>query len=296
MPSKHLIIVVISFFTFAFIYSSSFTFDVFAVPPDDRFGGKDSNCTTDYSKDTKTCCWRERVPGQILGKTYCQTCDSDGKICKEKVLQFTGPSDLSRFEGNILEEATPPSDQSRFPTKGGLLGLLDETNPTIQPGDDNTIPPKSKGGLLGLLDETNPTIQQQPLPESTTPQRNIPNDLLSNLDDNLFTNVPKQNEPLNLLEENEQQESSPIKETDSDNANTVKDDDKEDNEKEEDKQQPSSAEQLEDKQPENFANQENEIQSEETTEQEEDDSNEEGQEQLQPPIAETFSPNEDLDN
>ena len=68
-------------------------------------------------------------------------------------------------------------------------------------------------------------------------------------------------------------------------------------EREEQEQQPlSSAEQLEEKQPENFANQEDEIQSEETTEQEED-SNEEGQQQqLQSPIAETFSPNEDLNN
>jgi len=293
MPNRSLIIVIISLLFVTFIYTSSFTFNVFAVPPDDRFGDENNSCTSDYSKNTKTCCWRERVPGQILAKTYCQTCDYAGKICKEKVLQFTGPSDLSQFEGDVLEEANPPSDQSRFPTKGGLLGLLDETSPIIQPGDDNSIPPKGKGGLLGLLDETNPTFQQQPsLPETTTPQRDIPSSkLLSNLDnDNLLTSVPKvdNSEPFNLLEE--QQESSPITETDSDNENIVKEADKEENEKEEDdKQQPSSEEQSQEEQEEISTNQEDEIESEEVEEEEQD-------REKQPPLTETFNPNLELVN
>ena len=80
---------------------------------------------------------------------------------------------------------------------------------SIKPQDDSGVPPKGKGGILGLLD--NPTIQQ-PLPGTTTPQKDIPTntDLDSNLDDNLITkddktSVPKEDsEPLNLLEEEEQ--------------------------------------------------------------------------------------------
>ena len=189
-----------------------------------------------------------------------------------------------------MEEASPPSDQSQFPTKGGLLGLLDKTGPTIQPGDDSSISPKDNKELLGLLDETNPTFQQQPLPETTTPQRTIPNDLLSNLNDNnLLTNVPKgDSESLNLLEENEQQE-SPLTETDRDNENIVKDEDKEDIEEEkQQEQQPSSSEEQTEEQEELSANQENEIESEEDKKQE---SNEEQEQEEEPPITETFNPN-----
>jgi hypothetical protein len=104
----------------------------------------------------------------------------------------------------VSDNPTIQPDDSISPIDKGLLGLLDETSPTIQPDDDSSIPPKGKG-FLGLLDT--PTIQQQPLPEIATPQKNIPStDLLSNLDnDNLLTSVPKQNEPLNLLEEKDEE-------------------------------------------------------------------------------------------
>lgn len=146
-----------------------------------------------------------------------------------------------------------------------------------------TSPPSKGKGLLGLLNETNPPTIQQPLPEITTPQKNIPStDLLSNLnDDNLITNddktsVPKEDsKPLNLLEE-QQQESPVIEDED---ANILKDENKEEAEQE----------QL-------SANEGDEIQSEEENEQEEqEESNEEEQEQQQPPpLAETLTPNTEL--
>lgn len=272
------------------IYSLSFAFDIFAVPADKRWGTSSSNCSTDEKTGQRTCCWREPVPGQILGKTYCQTCDRDGKVCKEKVLQFIVPplSEESVLpEYGVLEQPSSTSDSSVFPKNDGLLGLLD--NPTIQPDDNSNLSPKNKG-LLGLLDGSNPTIQQ-PLPE-TVPQKDTDarTDLLSNLNDNnLITNddkttVPKEDsEPFNLLEQ-EQQE-SPITETDSDNGNILKDEDKEETEEEE--EQPSSQEQLEEEQQEIITNQKDEIQSEEPEE-------ELNEEQQEPPLAETFNPNVDL--
>lgn len=47
-------------------------------------------CSTKRDKNDKivsiTCCWREAVPGQFLGKTYCQTCDINDK-CDDKSAQ-----------------------------------------------------------------------------------------------------------------------------------------------------------------------------------------------------------------
>ena len=80
-----------------------------------------------------------------------------------------------------------------------------------------------------MLDETSPTIQQQQFSETIIPQKNIPSiDLLSNLDDNLMTNVPKEaNAPLTLLEEEKKEQEYLLTEIDSDNGNILKDDDKE---------------------------------------------------------------------
>lgn len=138
--------------------------------------------------------------------------------------------------------------------------------------------------FLGLLDTT--AIQQQPLPEATISQKNIPSDLLSNFNDNDLitkdnkTSIPKEDsEPLNLLEE-QQQESLPAIENE--DANILKNEDKEEAEQE----------QL-------LANEGDEIESEEENEQEEQDQeesneDEQEQEQQQPPLAETLTPNTEL--
>jgi hypothetical protein len=273
MPSTHLIVVIIWFFiVVAIIYSSSFTFEVLG---DIKKGSID--CIPEQKSNIVNCCYKESDTD--TGETtaiYCAQCYDDG----------TGNLACDAYDK--VESIKPPDDDSTIPPKGtgGLLGLLDGNSPTIQPGD-STIPPKGKGGLLGLLDETNPTIQQQPFPESTKPQRNIPNDLLSNLNDNLMTSVPKEdsNEPLNLLQDDEQQE-SPTTETDSNNANTLKEADKEETkEEEQQEQQPSLEEQS---QEEISANQEDEIESDEVEEEE--------KEQQQPPIAETIKPNAEFVN
>ena len=117
MHSKHLIVVVTSFLLFAFIYSSSSTFDIFAVPADKKWGTYSSACTTDSKTGQKTCCWREPVPGQILGKTYCQTCDSKGKVCKEKVLQFSGSQIYQNLKVIYWKKQVHPLTNHNFPQK-----------------------------------------------------------------------------------------------------------------------------------------------------------------------------------
>jgi hypothetical protein len=54
----------------------------------------------------------------------------------------------------------PPADSGIPPKIKELLGSGLLENPIIQPGnDDSGIPPLKGKGLLGLLDENNPTIQ-----------------------------------------------------------------------------------------------------------------------------------------
>lgn len=263
MFNRHLIIVIKSFFTVAFIYSPSSTLDIFG---EIKTSGID--CIPEKDTNIVTCCYKEYDTD--TGDTtaiYCAQCYDDGI------------GNLACDAYDKVESIKPPDDDSNIsPKNKGLLGLLDLDNPTIQP-DDSTITPKGNKGLSGLLDETSPTIQQ-PLPKFTTPQRNIPNDLLSNLDDNLLTSIPEEDssEPLNLLEEDEQQE-SPVTKTDTDNdENILKDEDKEEEEAEEEQEEQLSLNQEDD-----------EIQSEEVNEQEESN---EDEEQL-PPITEILTPNED---
>lgn len=144
-------------------------------------------------------------------------------------------------------------------------------------------------GTFRPLDETSLTIQQL-LPETITPQKNIPStDLLSNLEDNILTSVPKQDERLNLLEQ-ERDEEFPIIETDTDNENILKDEDKEEESEEEDNTQ-EQEEQLSLNQEDDEIQSKEDEQEEQEQQEEQEESNEE--EQL-PPITETLTPNADL--
>jgi hypothetical protein len=66
-----------------------------------------TNCETLPGKTTKIrCCWREPIPGSILGQKYCQTCTATTKPgifnCTEKEKQsLTAPPTAG---GNILQE------------------------------------------------------------------------------------------------------------------------------------------------------------------------------------------------
>ena len=152
MPSKPLIIVVISFLFVAFIYSSSSSFNVYAVLPDKRWGTSSSNCSTDDKTGQRTCCWREPVPGQILGKTYCQTCDRQGKVCKEKVLQFVSPSKLG---DSVLPD----------------IGIIEQ--PPTAPRGNNANIPLEEGSLeqqeQEQQEESNEEEQLPPITETLTP-------------------------------------------------------------------------------------------------------------------------------
>ena len=190
------------------ICSTSSTLDIFG---EIKQSGID--CIPSTVGNFVMCCYKEYDSNtHETTAIYCADCYNDGK-------------------GNLACDAydkvykIKPSDDSDTVTKNkGLLGLLELDNPTILP--DKSIPPsKGNNRHLGLLDEASPTIkQQESLPETTIPQKDFDNDLLSNFENNLLTNTPKKDSEPSILQDDEQQESSETEtETDeTDNENIIK--------------------------------------------------------------------------
>jgi hypothetical protein len=101
-----------------------------------RASPADATCTGDkFGKKGETCCWRTKVEGSLLGKTWCQTCkvytDSKGEQyekCERATLQAIKSPEAGQSGpqlGGVLEE--PKINQSA----GGLLGLATENNLTF---------------------------------------------------------------------------------------------------------------------------------------------------------------------
>ena len=118
--------------------------NIFAAPMQQGF--KDSaNCVTSAPTSTSsmTCCWREKIPGSILGERYCQTCyyGPNGLLtsCDDKELQYvkTPSKDQSNtlppFQGggNVRQEPSTDSKLPQLLQKGGILEKLQENNNTL---------------------------------------------------------------------------------------------------------------------------------------------------------------------
>lgn len=69
---------------------------------------------------TTTCCWRERVPGQILGERYCQTCtyseDASTTDCGPKVKQMGISDDVNPM--------VPPSEGISDDPQAKIIPIL----------------------------------------------------------------------------------------------------------------------------------------------------------------------------
>jgi hypothetical protein len=272
---KFVVSIVISTLLVASIYSLSSAFDVFALDADESWAN--GGCgLMDPDTGKKTCCWREKIPGQILGIKYCQTCDSAGKNCDPKKKQITLPpttADESVFSGEgVLEQLpTPPrGNDVNTPLDGGILEQQPSTSPQ----------PSNQGGLLGLLDDKKQDNSQSFGDTNIQKDDDSNNDVLNSNDN---TNAPQDDSGLLGLMKEGKEESS-ISETDDNNVNIPKESEDEEQEQE---QQSQSQEQQEKEQEELSANGD-ETQSKESEDEEQE------QEQEQPPIAETFNPNTGL--
>jgi hypothetical protein len=178
--NKPLIFVVISVLVIALFYSSSSSFNVYALPMDQGYAGSGTcgAATTDPrdGKEKKTCCWSETEFGQghirlRVNVNYCQTCTTVAPDCGPKqrqgALEQTPASPPSGApvtatplqDGGILQQTPPPlfGRNTAAPLGGGVLGQpTTVTTPTLTPppptgGEDTqsrTIGTSPTGGCV----------------------------------------------------------------------------------------------------------------------------------------------------
>ena len=164
---------VISVLVVALVYSSSYTFSVFAVPPDNRWGGTgecDAGGPVAEATQVTTCCWFEKPEGGAAGPEvkYCQACvrqqggglDCDPKYVPTMVLLPVAGETVAPPQDGVLEQ--PPSQTPRTPGQGGLPqdGVLE------QPPTQGVAPPTRGQGVLPQ-DEG---VLQQPTDEGAAPR------------------------------------------------------------------------------------------------------------------------------
>jgi hypothetical protein len=162
--------VVITTLFITLVYSSFIPFFVFAEQPNSRYSSN-STCDTGNMPKTNdggvrvTCCWREAIPGQILGKEYCQTCtQKSGKVY-----------DCTAKQPQALEQppTSSPNDQTA-PIQGGV-SEEEQTPPTFIPGTSPGVLKQLEQGeglKQGFVEQQQPpNIVTQPSLDSG---RNVP--------------------------------------------------------------------------------------------------------------------------
>lgn len=129
----------------SFLFSLPSVYNVFAMPMQEGFKNS-ANCSASAPTSTSsmTCCWREKIPGSMLGERYCQTCyyGPNGLLtsCDDKELQYV---------------KTPSKEQSNTlsPIQGG--------GNTLEPSTDSKLPKLlQKGGVLEKLQQSNTTFSE----------------------------------------------------------------------------------------------------------------------------------------
>ena len=165
--TKRVIFMILPLLFVPLVYGMSSTPDACAVPPDPRYG---NTCTTNPDGSEKTCCWREKIPGQILGKEYCQTCKRASNTqewtdCKPKAAQLTTPSPtgpLTPPQGGVEQPpaSTPPplfGENTNVPPTAGIEQPPTTTTPQI--------PPRLPGGGANVPTEGG-SAEQPPTPQA----------------------------------------------------------------------------------------------------------------------------------
>jgi hypothetical protein len=162
------------------IFSSS-TANIDAATKDPRYDTS-GDCETYFDEKNKesmkTCCWREKVPGQILGQTYCQTCQSNGTNCGDKELQMdlvkvpesSRPSNDDQLaEDQQVNQPSIRSDESIDLDDGKLKqDSQQDTSNTVENSNSGTITSFAKKGN-GQTSPVPPECPKQgPIPPNCT--------------------------------------------------------------------------------------------------------------------------------
>ena len=141
--------------TFSFLVLSLPLLYVYAVPSAPGWGTS-RNCTADtIDAVTTTCCWREKIPGSILGQRYCQTCsysaDASTTDCGPKVKQMGISDDINPMvpsTGGVSDDPQAGDDHNPgIPPTEGVEDDLSNNDNEDADTPTNTIPRKDDGNL-----------------------------------------------------------------------------------------------------------------------------------------------------
>lgn len=159
---KLIMFTVISLLAVSLIYSLSSTFYVYAVPADSRFDSA-ADCKGEVidGEPAVTCCWREKIPGSVLGEVYCQSCfygSGGDRDCDPKELQMRPlpEGDLPQLE-TVPPIRTLPGDVGDLPTLEQVPG------PGLSQGTEGEPPlPVVCSAGLELDEETGQCVPIEP--------------------------------------------------------------------------------------------------------------------------------------
>jgi hypothetical protein len=135
--SNILITVILIISTISFVFDASM---VFAEKPDPGYPGS-VDCSWSGPNDKyQTCCWREKIPGKILGEQYCQKCawvEGQGYVdCTQKELQMLeqppnpSPTSLPSSPSAPIQDDSV-LEQPDKPNKESLMNLPNSNERTL---------------------------------------------------------------------------------------------------------------------------------------------------------------------
>lgn len=104
-----------------------------------------TDCTgSRWDKGGQTCCWREQVPGKILGETKCQTCKNYKDANGNTYEKCTDPA----------KQAIKPEGETTGPQRGGVL----EDPSNLQEFQEQTD--SKRADILADLNDNNMTFAE----------------------------------------------------------------------------------------------------------------------------------------
>lgn len=185
--SKSVSIMIVSIMVFSLIISI-FIPNVHAAPKDPRYK-IDSDCDTVYDKKQKkymeTCCWRERVPGQLLANTYCQTCEEYTNNCGDKVLQMPHIEQNKPTKpllNNDIVTENPPQLQPSSPTSDKGVIVREPLQPQETNDNGNEVAESLSRDSQSNSDGVGDTLREQKSDASVNSEELTKSN--SNLNDN----------------------------------------------------------------------------------------------------------------
>ncbi|HKR73017.1 MAG TPA: hypothetical protein VJR94_02780 [Candidatus Nitrosocosmicus sp.] len=138
--TKAIIVMAIYGIVLSTVYTTSIS-NVYAAPKNPNWDNSKCNRVLDGVE----CCWREKVPGQILGKEVCQTCDGDGKNCGDVETQV---EELEKNDCSTRPQLSCPQ---------GDIPQFEQESPFVNPSNVKDLEelPQSNTDLSSIVGDEN---------------------------------------------------------------------------------------------------------------------------------------------